>query len=360
LSAGDDKESKSNEPTDKKISDAIAKGQVPVSSEVPVLFSFLALLIISGLMIAPMVKRIEMQLRVLLEGVGTSRLDSHEDIGIFITGFGWNLLVSILPVLLCLTASGIISALVQNPFQIAFDRIVPKFSRVSPGAGLSRIFGFRGFVDFLKSLFKLIAVGLIATYIVKSDTKTIFSTMIQAPQLIPETVLQLSIELATAVTLAALALAVGDTVWSRMAWRRDLRMSHQEIKEEHKDAEGNPTVKLRARSLARQRSSKRMVAAVPKATLIIANPTHYAIALRYVRNEGGAPVVVAKGLDIIALKIREVAEFHDIAVIENKPLARAMFDKVEVDAEIPSEFFMAVAEMIHYLQMRSVAKFAER
>jgi flagellar biosynthesis protein FlhB len=360
LSSGEDKDSKSNEPTDKKINDAIAKGQVPVSREVPVLFSFMSLLLVCGLMIAPLTKRIQMQLRILLEGVGTIRLDSNSDVGLFLSGIAWSLFQTVLPPLLCLTVAGIVASLVQNPFQISAERIIPQFSRVSPSAGLSRIFGFRGFAEFLKSLFKLIAIGLIVTYIVKSDVKFIFSSMVRPPQLISEIVLQLTIELITAVTIIALMLAVVDTVWSRIAWRRDLRMSHQEVKEEHKEAEGNPMVKLRARSLARQRSAHRMMAAVPKATLVITNPTHFAIALRYVRSEGGAPVVVAKGLDIIALKIREIAEAQNISVIENKALARAMYDKVEVDSEIPSEFFMAVAELIHYLQMRSVAKLAER
>ena len=360
MSSGEDKDSKSNEPTDKKVSDSIAKGQVPVSREVPVLFSFLALLLVCAVMVGPLTGRLQTQLRILFEGIGTIRLHSHNDMGLFLRGIAWSLFQSVLPPLLCLTVAGIAASLVQNPFQISAERIIPQFSRVSPSAGFSRIFGFRGFAEFLKSLLKLISIGLIVTYIVKSDLKFIFSSMVQPPQLISQIVFQLTIELVTAVTIIALMLAVVDTVWSRMAWRRDLRMSHQEIKEEHKEAEGNPMVKLRARSLARKRSSHRMMAAVPKATLVITNPTHFAIALRYVRSEGGAPVVVAKGLDIIALKIREIAELQNIAVIENKALARAMYDKVDVDSEIPSEFFLAVAELIHFLQMRSVAKLVER
>ena len=179
--------------------------------------------------------------------------------------------------------------------------------------------------------------------------------MIKPPQLMPAIILEITIKLVSAVAVTALVLAAVDTVWSRTAWRRDLRMSHQEVKEEHKQAEGNPLVKMRAKTLARQRSSRRMMAAVPRATMIIANPTHYAVALRYVRSEGGAPIVLAKGQDSMALKIRAIAEEHGISIVENKPLARAMYEKVEVNSMIPQEFFKAVAELIHFLQMRKVA-----
>jgi flagellar biosynthetic protein FlhB len=120
-----------------------------------------------------------------------------------------------------------------------------------------------------------------------------------------------------------------------------------------KQAEGDPMVKARQRQIARDRNRKRMMAGVPKATLVIANPTHYAIALRYSREEGGAPVIVAKGVDLIALKIREIAEANDIPVIEDKLLARSMYDHVEVDQMIPAQFFKAVAELIYFLQARS-------
>jgi flagellar biosynthetic protein FlhB len=179
--------------------------------------------------------------------------------------------------------------------------------------------------------------------------------MIKPPQLLPSIILEVTAKLVSAVLITAAVLAAADTVWSRMTWKRDLRMSHQEVKDEHKQAEGNPMVKLRAKALARQRSSRRMIAAVPRATMVIANPTHYAVALRYVRSEGGAPIVLAKGRDSLALKIRAIAEENGISVIENKPLARAMYDKAEVNAMIPQEFFKAIAELIHFLQMKSVA-----
>jgi flagellar biosynthesis protein FlhB len=148
-------------------------------------------------------------------------------------------------------------------------------------------------------------------------------------------------------------LVAADVLWTRFKWRSDLRMTKQEVKEEHKQAEGDPHVRARMRSIARDRARRRMIAEVPRATVVITNPTHFAIALRYVRAEGGAPVVLAKGQDLLALKIREVAEAHEIPVVEDKPLARSLYDSVEVDQHIPPHLYRAVAEIIYYLHIRN-------
>ena len=353
-----DQDSKTQDASEKKIRDTIEKGDVPVSREVPVLLSLTAIVIVCSLMVQRSAAKIEQMLGSILAESGTHRLDSHRDLGELFKPIAQLTLSQILPMLLVLMAGGIVSSLIQNPFQVTFERIMPKASRLSISQGWKRIFGARGAVDFLKSLFKFGSISLILYVIVKSEMPAALSVMIKPPQLMPGIILQITIKLVSAVMITALVLAAVDTVWSRMAWRRDLRMTHQEVKEEHKQAEGNPMVKLRAKALARQRSSRRMIASVPRATLIIANPTHYAVALRYVRSEGGAPLVLAKGRDTLALKIRSIAEEHGISVIENKPLARAMFEKVEVNATIPQEFFKAVAELIHFLQMRKLANSA--
>ena len=149
-----------------------------------------------------------------------------------------------------------------------------------------------------------------------------------------------------------LVLVVVDLLWSRIHWRKELRMSREELKEEMKQAEGRPEVKARMRTIGRARARKRMMAAVPQATLVITNPTHYAVALRYVRSEGGAPKVLAKGADLLALRIREIAGLHSIPIVEDKPLARSLHDNVQVDQLIPPQFYKAVAEIIYYLHTR--------
>lgn len=355
MSQDQDRDSKTLEASEKKIKDTIEKGNVPVSREVPVLLSLVSILIICGLMLSQSTAGIEQMLGSLIAEAGSHRLENQLDVAELLAPIAQQSLTLILPMLLVLMAGGIISSLIQNPFQITFERIVPKASRLSISSGWKRIFGVRGAVDFVKSLFKFASITVILYMIVKSEMPTAMSAMIEPPQLMPAIILEIAIKLVSAVAITALVLAAVDALWSRMEWRRDLRMSHQEVKEEHKQAEGNPMVKVRAKALARQRSSRRMMAAVPRATMIIANPTHYAVALRYVRSEGGAPTVLAKGRDNLALKIRAIAEEHGISVLENKPLARAMYEKVEVNAMIPQEFFKAVAELIHFLQMRKVA-----
>ena len=152
-----------------------------------------------------------------------------------------------------------------------------------------------------------------------------------------------------------LVIAGADLAWTRIHWRRDQRMSRHEVKEEVKQAEGDRMMKARLRSLRLDRSRRNMLKAVPKATMVVVNPTHYAVAMRYVRAEGGAPIVLAKGVDLIALKIREIAVENDIPIIEDKPLARSLYDAVAVDAVIPPEFYRAVAEIVHLIQSKRAA-----
>jgi flagellar biosynthetic protein FlhB len=172
------------------------------------------------------------------------------------------------------------------------------------------------------------------------------------PEALPERILALAVKTIAAVLVATLAVASADLVWSRILWRRDNRMSKHEVKEELKQAEGDRMVKARLRSLRLDRSRKRMLSAVPRATMVVVNPTHYSVAMRYVRSEGGAPIVLAKGVDLIALKIRAIAEAHDIPVVEDKPLARSLYAAVEVERPIPAEFYRAVAEIVHLIQQR--------
>jgi flagellar biosynthetic protein FlhB len=223
---------------------------------------------------------------------------------------------------------------------------------VSPGAGAGRIFGAPGLVEFLKSLFKFGAITIVCLILLNADRKAVIDAMFTDPSALPALILSLVIRLVSAVCVTLVILVAADLVWSRFRWRSDLRMTRQEVKDEMKQSEGDPLVKSRLRSLARDRARRRMISAVPRATVVIANPTHYAIALRYDRSKGGAPLVVAKGVDLIALRIREIAAQHAIPVIEDRPLARAMYDAVEVDQWIPPEFYRAVAKILHFLYTR--------
>ena len=183
-----------------------------------------------------------------------------------------------------------------------------------------------------------------------SQRSLILSAIFADPTDLPQRLLSLCVKVTSAVTLCVLALASADITWTRIHWRRDLRMSRYDLKEEVRQAEGNRAMKARFRSLRLSLMRRRMLKAVPRATMVVVNPTHYAVAMRYVRGEGPAPLVLAKGVDAIALKILAVAEEHNVPIIEDKPLARSLYEAVQVDNHIPSEFYRAVAAIVSTIQ----------
>jgi flagellar biosynthesis protein FlhB len=258
----------------------------------------------------------------------------------------------LLPTVLLLGAAGVLASIAQSAPRIVPDRILPDASRISLRKGLGRVFGARGWTEFLKSLIKLSAVIAVAMMMLLGQKVVFLTAMDVDPGMLPQRILDLSVKAVAAVLVATVAVAAADLGWSRILWRRDHRMSKQEVKEELRQAEGDRMIKARLRSLRLDRSRKRMLSAVPRATMVVVNPTHYAVAMRYVRAEGGAPMVVAKGADFIALKIRSIAEESGIPVIEDQPLARSLYSAVNVDCPIPTEFYRAVAEIVHLIQQR--------
>jgi flagellar biosynthetic protein FlhB len=262
----------------------------------------------------------------------------------------------LVPPVVIITVFGLASSLLQNAPRLVLERIMPDLSRISPIGGWSRLFGSQGLVEFGKSLFKLTAVTSVVVVVLRSSEAKAFEAMYTDPVALPEMILNIAMRIVSAICIATIVLVAIDLAWARFHWRRELRMTKQEIKDEHKQAEGDPLIKARLRSLARDRSRQRMITSAARATLVIANPTHFAIALRYNREENPAPLVVAKGMDVIALKIRKVAEENRIPVIENKALARALYEAVQVDQVIPAEFFRPVAEIIYFLQSKQAPR----
>ncbi|WP_062014265.1 flagellar biosynthesis protein FlhB [Aureimonas sp. AU4] len=356
MAEGEDKESKTEEATEKRVRDTVEKGNLPVSREAPILASLLAAIAVAVFQLRDNLAQLTDDLRVTFENPLQWPIGNAIDALSVLHAMSIQSARVVLPACGLFVAAGILASLLQNPPQINLERIRPKYSNISPVQGWGRLFGRRGFTEFGKALFKASAITIIVGWILSDDLTALLQTMFSDPLLLPETILRLSMRLLAAVTIATIVLVAADLLFSRILWRRDLRMSKQEIKDELKQSEGDPMVKARQRQLARERTKRRMMTAVPKATVVIANPTHYAIALRYVREEGGAPLVVAKGVDVLALKIREIAETHDIPVIEDKLLARSMYDHVEVDQMIPPQFFKAVAELIYYLHTRQAPR----
>jgi flagellar biosynthesis protein FlhB len=351
-----DRDSKTEEPTEKKIRDTVEKGNLPVSREAPILASLLASMAFIAFQSREGAHRLLLSLETTFENPLQWDLESGADALHLLRMLSIESGHLVLPATAFFLIGGIVAALVQNPLQFNVERIRPKYSNVSPTSGWSRIFGVRGLIEFGKAVFKFAVIGVVCGFILFGTLPTLLRTMQSDPVLLPELILEMAMKLLAGVSMATILLVAADLAFSRITWRRDLRMTKQEIKDEHKQSEGDPMIKARQRQIARDRVRKRMMSAVPTATLVIANPTHYAIALRYVREEGGAPMVVAKGTDLVALKIREIAEENEIPVIEDKLLARSMYDHVEIDQMIPPQFFKAVAELIYFLYSRTGAK----
>ncbi|MBR0968563.1 flagellar biosynthesis protein FlhB [Bradyrhizobium diazoefficiens] len=354
--AESDQESKTEEPTEKKVRDALEEGKIPVSREASIFASMAALLVIQMFLIGPGVQQLTPTLKNLIDDPDGYRLSTGADAQNLLTVVSLEAFRFLIPLVIVLVAFGLAASLLQNAPSLVLQRIMPDPSRISPVSGWSRLFGTQGLVEFGKSLFKLASVTAVVAFVLRSSEAKAFEAMYTDPVALPEMILNVSMRIVSAICIATIVLVAIDLAWARFHWRRELRMTKQEIKDEHKQAEGDPLVKARLRSLARDRSRQRMIASAARATLVIANPTHFAIALRYRREENAAPVVVAKGMDVIALKIREVAEQNRIPVIENKALARALYEAVQVDQVIPAEFFRPVAEIIYFLQSKQAPR----
>jgi flagellar biosynthesis protein FlhB len=352
MSADADPEDRTEEPTEKRLHDAVERGQTAFSREAPVFASLSAVLAALIFVIPGRAATLLAGLTGLIDDPAGWRIERGEDILALAEPLVGAAAQFLWPVVALLMASGVVASVVQSAPRIVPERILPDLSRISPRGGFRRLFGMRGLVEFAKSLVKLTAVAIIAAMMLMGQKAIFLTAMDVDPGMLPARILDLAVKTIAAVLAATLAVACADLVWSRMLWRRDNRMSKQELKEEAKQAEGDRMIKARLRSLRLDRSRRRMLSAVPRATMVVANPTHYAVAMRYVRGEAGAPTVVAKGADLIALKIRAIAEAHDIPVVEDKPLARSLHAAVEVDRPIPAEFYRAIAEIVHLIQQR--------
>ncbi|HEY1735388.1 MAG TPA: EscU/YscU/HrcU family type III secretion system export apparatus switch protein [Methylovirgula sp.] len=344
-----DRDSKTEQATEKKLRDEMERGNVPISREATIFAFMLALLLILSFFIRDGAFKTTYALGGLLDHASGIRLANGNDLVLLFETVLLALAPLFVPIFAVLMASGIAASISQNAPRLVFQRLMPDLSRISPTEGWHRIFGSRGRIEFLKNFAKFVGVTLVVMALLQSDRDIFTGSMFIEPEALPGLIVEIATKLVSGLAIATLLLVAGDLVWSRISWRQDLMMSREEVKEELKQLQGDPFMKSRMRSLALDRRRRSMIAAVAKATLVVANPTHYAIAIRYVREEGGAPKVLAKGQDIIALRIRQVAEEHDIPVVEDKALARSMYDSVEVDQMIPPEFYRAVAELIHYL-----------
>lgn len=257
----------------------------------------------------------------------------------------------VMPLLLplgILAAAGLLGNIIQHKPVFSTEPVMPKFSKVSPIAGFGRLFSSQSLLNFGKGLVKITLVSIILVAVIWPERDRLdLLVRTDVAQILP-IVLELTLKLVGATFILFTVIAIVDYAYEKWKWLQKQKMTLKEVKDEHKAQEGDPQIKGRIRQIRLERARKRMMKAVPNASVIVTNPTHYSIALKYEKGMN-APLVLAKGIDEVAFRIREVAKEHNIPLVENPPLARALYATVDIDQEVPSEHYRAVADVISYV-----------
>ena len=342
-----DESEKTEEPSQKKLDDAKKKGDIPKSQEVTSWFMMLAATLFIMIFAGDMSKSLAGLLSAFMGDLqdipmdGASLLEFTKQLSLAVAA------IVALPFLFFWFA-GIAGNIVQFPPILTTETIKPKFSKISLLAGVKRLFSAVALVNFIKSLLKLVLVSAIIAAILIPKRDLLDGTIDLDPAELPALLRILSLEVLGGVLVLLTVIAGADYAFQRHTWHKKLRMTVKEVKDEYKMQEGDPHIKGKIAQIRREKSQQRMMQNIPDASVIITNPTHFAVALKY--EEGmPAPICVAKGQDNIALKIREIGKDNDVPIVENKPLARALYATAEIDDEIPVEHFKAVAEVIGYV-----------
>ncbi len=352
MSEAPDQESKTEQASEKRIQDALEKGNIPLSREVVTLGSVLAIFCVVALFLPETAFKLHQLFRTRFEQIGSSDFFSAEDVSMLLAGLLLDVWVIVAPVLILLALGGIVGGAFQNAPSFNFDRLVPKFERLSPKSNFLQVYGKTAMFEFASTFVKLVVAMAVSYWVSRKIFANIGQLSTSAPNVLLDMLGRNATLIVSALSLLNLLVAIADLNFVRAKWSKKLMMTKQEVSDEQKQSDGNPHVKQRLSMLARQRQKKRMMSALPTATMVVVNPTHYAVAMRYVPSEGGAPRVVAKGFDFLAQRIRQKCEENLIPVIENPPLARALHAAVDVGSMIPPEFYRAVAEVIHFVELR--------
>lgn len=343
----DDDSQKTEEPTQRKLEEARKRGQVPVSREVASwMMLFAGTVVVLGLGPSLMSELTRFLTLLIAE---SWHLQSGEGIARVVGDGLWlSLKVMALPLVIFVIAA-VFGPLAQIGPMLAPEVLLPDWSKVSIVKGIGRLFSMRSVVEFLKGLFKITLVGVVAYYVLEPYAGKLESFIgLPVPAMLV-TLKQILRQVMTAILSVFFIIVAADIFYQRLAFMRQMRMSRQDLRDEFKQTEGDPHVKGRLRQLRMEKARSRMMSNVPTATVVITNPTHYAVALRYRQGQDEAPVCVAKGADFIAKKIREVAEESKVVIVENPPLARTLYSTVEIDETIKEDQYKAVAEVISFV-----------
>jgi len=344
----DSGQEKTEEATPKRKQDARKRGQVARSAELPGAAALLGGLVILRSSGPNLWAALGGVLRNDFSHLSRADLTKGEVVGV-ITQMAVVSTLALAPILAALMVTGVATGLLQTGLNVSGDALKPKFDRVNPMGGAKRIFSMTTGFELLKMCVRLVILVMVSYSVLTSVADQVAgisrSGLLIAPSIIGNVLFAVAIRVA----LAGGLLGIIDYSYQRWKFGRDLKMSKQEVREEMKQLDGNPEVKQRIRRMQRALAKKRMMSAVPKATVIVTNPTHFAVALRYEAGKNGAPIVVAKGQDLVAQEIRRVAQKHNVPVIENPPLARALHAGVPIGGEVPAQLYKAVAEVLAFV-----------
>jgi flagellar biosynthetic protein FlhB len=359
MSEAPDRESKTEEATPRKLEQARQKGEGARTME---LGSFATLAAAASVVLFGggwLARNMVAQLTPFFARPESMSLDGGAGVAVFRYAMTAGA-PALLLVMAAAGASGAAASLAQTGLRFTPDKLKPDFSKLDLRKGLGRIYGPDGLMQFVKSLVKVLVTGLLAWWVLQPH----LSRLLTLSELEPGAMLPFAMEiirrLVFAVAALTLVLAGADWLWQRQRFLTRMRMTREELKEDFKQTDGDPHVKARQRQLRNERARRRMMQAVPEATVVVMNPTHYAVALKYDAGETAAPLCVAKGLDSLALKIRAVAEEAGVPIVEDPPLARALYAAVEIDEMIPPAHYNAVAKIIGFIMGAAKARPAHR
>lgn len=341
-------EEKTEQPTPKKRKDLREKGEVAKSRELPSVAVLLSALIVLSFFGSYTYNNIQIIMK------GTFSLPTLNDLNVqefikFAQNIIGHFVLAISPLLAAIFVSAILSNIMQVGFMMSSESIVPKFSKIDPIKGFGRLFSKQSFMELLKSVFKLIIVGGVAFLTVKGEMKNFSLLGDMAVNSIFIYILRIFFKIFVRCAMAMIIIVIADYAFQKWDFENRNKMTKQEVKDEFKKTEGDPLIKSRIKSIQMEMARKRMMQAVPQADVVITNPTHLAVALKYDSSSMNAPRLLAKGSGKIAQRIKELAKKHDIPILENKMLARDLYSLVEIDQEIPPVLYKTVAELLAYI-----------
>lgn len=345
----EDDSSKTEEPSQKKLEDARKKGEVVVSREVNHWFMILAATLFVMVLAGPLMADLGAGMRAFIARPHGMVVEDSAGIGAIFMQLLKLILVALLVPFLAFIVAALAGAAIQTGFMWAPEMLEPKLERVSLMKGFGRLFSMKNFVEFIKGILKLTVVAVVMLALVWPALPAIEHTVQVPVALMLAELKSVSLRVLGGVLAIMFLIMVLDYLVQRQMFMKRMRMSRHEMKEEYKQSEGDPQIKQRIRQIRAERARRRMMAEVPKADVIITNPEHYAIALEYKPPQHQAPIVLAMGVDLIAQKIKEIARENNIPIVENPPLARALYATAEMEKQIPHEHFRAVAEIISYV-----------